>query len=559
MSVVDLSTPYEKKTVEQWLNDVDYDFVGYMPSDEALFFVNFIKEVNGGSDENETPIIHLAMMDNVFNTDRRCAILVFRGAGKTTVFAEYLILFIAAFGKFPGFGPVSLLLYVTDSIENGVKNLRRNVEHRYQESDFLKRLIPNQKIKIGTEGTGFVDLDKYEEQVAGGRKFTDIRLEFVNNKGHKTIVKGYGATTGVRGAKEMGKRPQVALLDDLVSDTDATSPTVINTIENTVYKAVSKALHPQKQKMIWLGTPFNAKDPLYKAVESGAWKVSVFPVCERFPVSKEEFKGAWEDRFTYEHILAEYREAIALGKPDNFNQELMLRIMSDEDRLIRDGDWREYERKNIMANKHRFNFYITTDFATSSKKSSDYSVISVWAYSNNGDWFLVDGICEQQLMDKNINDLFKMVSIYKPLSVGIEVTGQQGGFISWIEKEMINKNIYFNIATSNNSNMPGIRPVSDKLTRFNQVLPLFKQHKFWFPVEMKGSKYWNELMDELSNVSKSGFKSKHDDVCDTISMLSEMEVFAPSEEILPNVDGDSPWSRFFGNENETRSGGSTIF
>lgn len=34
---------------------------------------------------------------------------------------------------------------------------------------------------------------------------------------------GYGAKTGVRGTKEMGTRPRLAVLDDLVSDEDARS------------------------------------------------------------------------------------------------------------------------------------------------------------------------------------------------------------------------------------------------------------------------------------------------------------------------------------------------
>ena len=136
------------RTVEDYLNDVNYDFKGYVPQKEALLFVNFIKEVNDGSEENETPVIHLKMMDSVFNKEPMCAILVFRGAGKTTVFAEYLILFIAAFGYMPGFGNVDFILYVTDSIENGVRNLRRNVEFRYNNSEFLQRLIPNQRISL---------------------------------------------------------------------------------------------------------------------------------------------------------------------------------------------------------------------------------------------------------------------------------------------------------------------------------------------------------------------------------------------------------------------------
>lgn len=524
---------YEQKTVESWLRETDYQFMGYMPEKEALFFVNFIKEVNAGFEENETPLVHLKMMDRVFNQDRRCAILCHRGIGKTTLFAEYLVLFIAAFGYFPGFGLVNLLLYVTDSIENGVKNLRRNVEFRYGESDFLQKLIPDKRITVGTNGTGHVGLNDYEDAFATGRKFTDIRLEFRNNKGHILVVKGYGAKTGVRGAKELGKRPTVAILDDLVSDMDAESPTVIKTIENTIYKAVSKALHPTQQKMVWLGTPFNARDPLYKAVESGAWRVSVYPICEHFPCSREEFRGSWEDRFPYEYVQAEYEEAQSLKLPENFNQELMLRIMSDEDRLVEDGDIRKYRRDTFLKKRRLYNYYITTDFATSEEESSDYSVISVWAINHKGYWFWVDGICKKQLMDKNINDLFRLAQKwrYNLQSVGIEVSGQQQGFVSIIENLMLEKSIYFNLATENNKNKPGIRPNTNKMVRFNTVLPWFKQKKMYFPLELMEEDAMKECMDELQLAAKGGFKSKHDDFIDSISMLSSLVVFRPSDEI----------------------------
>lgn len=526
-----LVTKYPKKPVEDWLLEVDYEFVGYMPKAEALLFVNFIKEVNGGSEENETPIVHLKMMDTVFNDDKRCAILCHRGIGKTTLFGEYLILFIAAFGYFPGFGIANLILYVTDSIENGVKNLRRNVEHRYSNSEFLQRLIPNKKISIGTNGAGFVSTEDYEAQSAAGHKFTDIRLEFVNNKGHKTVVKGYGAKTGVRGAKEMGIRPSIAILDDLVSDTDAESATVIRTIENTVYKAVSKALHPTKQKIVWLGTPFNARDPLYKAVESGAWRVSVYPICERFPVEREVFRGSWEDRFTYEYVFDEHNEAQAVGLPENFNQELMLRIMSDEDRLIADFEIGWYKRNSVLLNRGRFNFYITTDFAVSEKASSDYSVISVWALNSKGFWFWVDGICRKQLMDQNIKDLFRLAQLYKPQQVGIEISGQQRGFISWIQDQMIVRNNFFSLASENNEGNPGIMPNTNKLVRFNIMLPYYKANMMYFPEEMRNTPPMLEMLDETQLASKSGFKSKHDDFLDTVSMLGSMTIWKPSEDI----------------------------
>jgi phage terminase large subunit-like protein len=506
-------TPWK---VEDYLNHIDYSRdLTYVPSLFALEFVNFIKMVNGvDGEENKTPLVHYKMLDTITHRGARVINLCHRGIAKTTVMGEYLFLYLGVYGEIPGFGKVDLSLYVSDSIENGVKNMRKNLEFRYENSDFLKQYIPE-------------------------ARFTDIRWEFKNASGSCFIVKGYGAKTGVRGAKEMGKRPQLAVLDDLISDEDARSATVIAAVEDTVYKAVNYALHPKKNMIIWSGTPFNAKDPLYKAVESGAWAVNVFPVCEQYPCAREDFRGSWPDRFTFDYVKTQYDAAVKLGKVETFNQELMLRIMSDEDRLILDSEIQWYRRENVLKYRSKFNFYITTDFATSAKQSADWSVISVWAINNNGDWFWVDGICKRQDMGKNVEDLFRLAQMYRPQSVGVEVTGQQSGFIPWIRDQMLSRNVYFTFATENNKNEPGIRPTTNKMQRFNLVVPLFKLGKVFFPLEMKTSPIMVECVTELSLASQSGFKSKHDDFIDTISMLALLNAWRPCEDaVMQHVEGD---------------------
>ena len=500
-------------TVEDHVNRVLYSVdKDYIPSDFALEFVNFIKLVNGeDGEENLTPVLHYKMLDEVRGMRQNICNMLFRGSAKTTVLGEYLFLYIGVYGSIPGFGKVDLALYVSDSMENGVKNMRKNLEYRYENSEFLQQYITSVK-------------------------FTDSRWEFNNIDGNRFIVKGYGAKTGVRGAKEMGKRPQLAVLDDLVSDEDARSATVIASIEDTVYKAVDYALHPTKKKVIWSGTPFNARDPLYKAVESGAWYVNVYPVCENFPCSREDFRGAWEDRFTYDYVLAQYNKALKSGKIDTFNQELMLRIMSDEDRLITDEDITWYSRNLVLNLKGMFNFYITTDFATSEKDSSDFSVISVWAYNSNGDWLWVDGICKKQLMDKNIEDLFRLAQMYKPQEVGVEVSGQQNGFIAWIKREMIVRNQFFTLASDNNGNKEGIRPNTNKMVRFNVVVPWFKSKKIWLPEELRHDPRIVELLNELRLATPKGFKSKYDDFIDTLSMLASLNPWKPSEQAPTNSE-----------------------
>lgn len=516
--------------VEDYLKNISYSLdPTYVPSLFALEFVNFIKLCNGvEGEENKTPLVHYKMLDTLTDGGKRIINLCHRGIAKTTLMAEYLFLFLATYGEIPGFGSVNVALYVSDSIENGVKNMRKNLEHRWEKSDFLKQWVPH-------------------------KSFTDIRWEFRNKDGKVIVIKGYGAKTGVRGAKELGQRPELAVLDDLISDEDARSPTVIAAVEDTVYKAVTYALHPTRNMIIWSGTPFNAKDPLYKAVESGAWKTNVFPVCEKFPCSREEFRGSWPDRFTFDYVLDQYESAKKLGKIETFNQELMLRIMSDEDRLIQDHDIAWYHIDGVRRNRHRFNFYITTDWAVSEKQRADFNFISVWAYSNSGDWFWVDGICKRQTMDKTVDDLFRLAQKWRPQAVAVETTGQQAGFIPWLKQEMMNRNIYFTLATRDAVGTQELKKLvatnANKLEKFNVVVPWFKQRKIHLPIELKNTDPILELVDELSLVTPAGFKSKHDDGADTCSQLPLLNAWKPSESAPVSQDGDGIW------EIETEEGG----
>jgi predicted phage terminase large subunit-like protein len=519
------------KSVEEYLDDVNYEFKGYVPTKEALLFVNFIKEVNGGSEENETPVIHLKLMDSVFNEESMCAILVFRGAGKTTLFAEYLILFIAAFGYMPGFGKVEYLIYVTDSIENGVRNLRRNIEFRYQNSEFLQKLIPNHKIEVISDVDASYELEDMNDAVKAGVRFTDVRLELRNYRGDVVVVRGYGVSTGVRGTKEFGKRPTVAILDDLLSDDDARSSTIIDSVNDIIYKAVDKALHPTNRKTIYLGTPFNANDPLYVAIESGAWKSSVFPVCEKFPVSKKEFKGAWEDRFTYEAILRQYATAFKVNRPASFYQEMMLRIHSEEDVIIPTGSIIVVDSDVAKSDIEDCNIYITTDFATSTKSKADYSTMVVWKHDSNDNLTIIDGYCKRSRMEDNINTLFEFNEKYKPQLVGIEISGQQGGFVDWINMESRRRKETIILAKQKgreHTNDVGIRPTKNKILRLERVAPLVRRGKIKIARDVLEGSYGKELYTELKLASSKSFMSKHDDAIDSFSQIMDLNIYKPS-------------------------------
>lgn len=508
-----------KQSLDEWLDQVSYaelNSTAYVPSQFAFIFMNMIKLINGAEGEShKTPPVHLKMLDKLTSGAQNIVNLVFRGAAKTTLFGEYFFPIVAILGELPNLGKVSGAIYVSDSMDNGAKSLRKNMEHRYYRSDFLQEWLPE-------------------------AKFTDNFIEFINREGHQFGLRLFGAKTGLRGTKVYGKRPTLCVLDDLISDEAGKSKADMQAIKDTVYKGVNYALDPVNRLTIFNGTPFNSEDIIIQAVESGAWDANVWPVCERFPCEREEFVGAWEDRFSYDFVKQQYDEAVLNGQTAAFYQEMMLRISSDDDRLVQDGEIRWFNRKLLLDTKQNYNFYITTDFATSAKQTADFSVISVWAYSANGDWLWVDGVCERMTMDKTIDHLFRLVQIYKPQTVGVEITGQQGAFISWLQREMMTRNIWFNFASSEKSGAPGIRPVTDKLSRFNLVVPWFKAGKMWWPEEMRDTKIVGEFMQEIRLATTHGLKGK-DDCLDTISQLGYLKPWKPQDAVPMTTDEKEMW------------------
>lgn len=493
-----------KKTVDDYLNEIDYrELNHYRPTAFSIAYMNFVKMVNAGKEDiQSSPVLHYKMIDGLVGKKTHIANLCSRGLAKTTMYGEMLVLYLAVFNTIPDFGKVDVIMYVADSMENGAKSFRKNVESRYNESAFLKKYLPEVK-------------------------FTDNDILFTNLNGEQTYVRMFGAKSGVRGFKMFGNRPVLAILDDLVSDEDANSATQLDKIKDTIYNGVNQALNPMRKKIVFNGTPFNKNDPLYEAIESGKWHSNVFPVCNEFPCAREDFVGAWESRFTYDFLMNEYELAVATGRVKSFKQELMLRIASVEDRMIQDDDIRWFNAHELLTNSQRYNFVITTDFATSTQRKADYTVIGVWALDNKGNRYLVDGKIGRQLMNQTFDDIFSLVQKYNPILVGIEVSGQQGAFISLLRQEMVERNIFFPIAKGKDGSREGIPARTNKMERLRLSIPFWKTGKMYLPNDLKSTTLIQELLDELAMVTIDGIKSKHDDCLDMVSQLEQMNLIYP--------------------------------
>jgi len=536
----------DKYSVNDLLDNVDYSFPGYIPSVDAFDFINFMQLVLGEPPENKNSLAHYFMMDVIFGhvdvwkyygfqsdiaRSNYYAVMCHREFSKSVLLGSMLTLYMAYHGRLPGFGSVNFGGYIGNSVRGGVRQNMQTIAGVYKDSDYLQ--------------------DKFEST-----HFTDMAVKFVRHpkrntkgditkreakEGHRTFVmEGYGAMAGPRGSRDGLIRPQFFIIDDVIKNAaDARSDVILGNVMQMIEEDIGYALSTSNAFCIYIGTPFNLRDPLMNALIDGTWTPIVFPIAETISlgITKEEFKGSWEDRHTYEKVMVKYRTAVHKGTLAAFMQEMMLRVASEEDRVIKpDMLANTFSRTDVMAKGSSYNWYITTDFTTTGKKSSDFSAMGVWAVNNNGDHMLVDLVVQKLELRDQYMKLLELVRKYKPMTgyinVGIETSGQQKAHIFALKELMIKHNTYFTIAFQKGKNTEGIMRTSadgNKFEYFMRVVPLFQMNKIWFARELEQTADFQELITELTYVTHLGFGAKHDDALDIVSQLNELNIIEPMD------------------------------
>lgn len=563
-------------SVDEALDNIDLTFNGYTPSEDALKFFNIVRLVLGEDPEVDNGLMHYFLVDLVFGNvtqenfpyspdinsrirlnPRKIAIIASRFSAKSTIITAFMPIYIAVTGKMPNFGDVMFWVSFGDSQQAGAKVQANTIRDICEDSVFCK---------------------EYFEKM----RFTDEECEFLRKgngpeKKRAFMFKVKGAAGGsVRGIRYRTERPQIFTFDDIIkNEADANSPIIMAKLKSMIYSDAENALG-RKGKIIIVNTPFNKKDPVYAALESGVWTPVCLPICEKIYLGmpKSEYRGSWESMKSFEQVMEKYEDSYYGDTLREFNQELMLRISSEEDKLIKKDQIQWYSRKSLEKNLGAYNIYMTTDLTASNSLKGDFSVVMAWAVNSNNDWFMLDAVVRKMTIEEQYKPIFEMNRKWgarygRNVNVGIEIDGQQQLNLFNLKKQMIENNSFFTFARQVGSphGKEGIsrrQATGAKHEQFMRVHPLFQQHKIYFPEELKGTPDMKEILNELDYVTYEGIGSKHDDALDGISMLASIDVILPSadanvnpEKELNNVDSGY-WGEFELEEEES-FGGSTVF
>ena len=545
-----MASEIKKFDLDAALDSIDLSFNGYSPTEDALEFFVLMRMVQGEDFEFETPMFHYWLVDLMFgnvtrdhypyskevrdsitiNTKRIC-IVASRGIAKSTVVTAFYPVYCAIKGITPDGVKTEFHLLVAASQQGGGRVMAKAVQSLCEDSVFCQQYFESMR-------------------------FTETESEFIrkpDSSAKSTKVKNrvflcryIGIGGGIRGVRSNigAERPDHIIFDDVILNSDtAYSETIMGSLRTTIKADAINALRGGgKGKIFSVATPFHLLDPVIEMLTGGAYTPVAIPICENIyeGMPESEYIGAWPSMHPYHAVIEQYESAVASNATKEFNQERMLRISSDEDRMIQDNMIEWYSRKDLLKDIGAYNIYITTDFTTTSEAKSDFSAISVWAVNSNRDFFLVDLCVKRQGIGEQYNELFRMVNFWsshgKAVEVGVETDGQQKAHIFALKEMMIKRSEWFTFARQKGAKIGSQGILSrqsggNKHERFRFMLPQFQNHKVHFPHELKDTPDMREALKQLKYTTWEAFGG-HDDFCDTVSQLGMMEIIYPM--VSPN-------------------------
>ena len=552
-------------TVDKLLDHIDLKLEWYIPSLEAVEFFMFIRLVLGEEPENLNSKPQYFLIDSIFKNPNvepffqargivmdefpaETVVLCSREFSKS-VLTTYVILYMAYKGTFAIYGKINYGLYVSDSMRNGVKKMMGRLKAVYYESEFLQAEF--EEANFTQEECILVRHPRSPKE----RQLYDLYVnqqgkskEMVPGRMKRTFkVDGLGCATSSRGASNALTRPQFVFIDDVVAnEVDASSSTILNSIESTIEADIRGGLSGSGYFMVVIGTPYNKKDPVYRRVEEGLMLPVVFPRAAKMPeqgMKATDFESVWPDRHTFKKCRMEYKNAKKAEDDGNgykmkkLTQEHYLRITNSKDSLIKDIDSLWFSSKSLGKHLDGYKLVLTTDYTASNELRGDFSVNYMWAVNSNRDWFMIDISVKRQTIEQQYNTTMQMVQKWvqrtgKSVEVAVELDGQQRINVYALKQLQIKENIWFTFSKQIGA-AAGVQGFSrkkaggDKHSQFMRIHHLFQNGNIFFAEEFKDSPDMVELLEELKYITYDSINSKHDDALDGISAIGTLDIIYP--------------------------------
>lgn len=293
---------------------------------------------------------------------------------------------------------------------------------------------------------------------------------------HPVNVLGFGITGGFRGINLDDYRPDLIILDDVISDENAANETQREKIINLALGAVKYSLARRSEvpdaKLVILNTPLDfadlsemaKKDPQFVSASFGCW------TPETAHLAIEEQESSWPAAFPSEELRTEKRASIARNRYSIFAREKECNLIVPEDHAFR-TEWLQYfgEPGDPMPEPDLDETWVemaidpvpppTDKQLAEGLKHKDYESIAVggrW----KGKFFLLDQI-HNRGHDPNwtISMVFTLAMRWRVRKIIVEQVAYQK-VLEWMLKEAMKKTGRYWL----------VEPFPDKRKKYNRII-----------------------------------------------------------------------------------------
>jgi len=438
---------------------------------EPLHRLRFVKNIAPQIFEGKTktPRFHIDSLNLVEERYRFTAIVVFRGASKTTINNKAYVSTEIFFNHEP------YTQIVSKDSNKAMKFVRD-----------IRKLFEAMMLRGYAVTKGEVWKDDYFEVIIDGSK--------------KCVVEAIGAGEDPRGNTADFQRPTLIVIDDLESKSgkypigNAKSR---EKLSNWFFDDLKPGLHPTKGRMIFLGTILHKDSLLNRCLHDPEWAHMTVPIIK-------DGKSAWPSRFSVAEILRVRDSYARRGKLSNFSREYMNKPVADEKVLFKEEYFKYFSHvefegvpeqrhiKNaqktvtILIQKPRYivfndgtkldlaacSIYTTEDVA-SGDKIGDRTAIVTCAYDGLGNRYVLE--VKSGWWDPFEKGVYSMETYltWKPLYFGIEKGGMQNDFHSSIEVLQLEEDVKIPVVGLSHGGI-------NKNIRIGNMQPSFVAGNTWF-------------------------------------------------------------------------------
>lgn len=414
--MTDAAQPTLKELVQLGAVDTEFFNRTFFPRAARLASPSFAPRLNAALENPRHRLLNLR---------------VFRGGTKTTR--------LRMFGaKRAAYGISRTILYVGASEDHAVRSIqwmRGQIEEKLGKDGTLRRPPLAEAFDLRLEKKGEAEI----------RIFHGIDT-------HPIWLLGVGITGNIRGINFDDYRPDLILLDDVLTDESAATAAQREKISTLIMGAVKNSLisavEEPNAKLVMLQTPLDDDDASGRAARSEEWHTESFgcwtPETEDAPI--DEQISSWPEMFPTKTLRDQKRLAIADNRYSVFAKEMECKLISSEKSAFLQPwlrYWDDLPPKGGIT-------CISIDPVpppspkqiASNLKTKDYEAISVVTRSE-GNYFLRDyRMHKGHEPDWTVATIFELVRMYRPHVIVLEMVAAQR-YLEWmLRKAMERQRLY---------------------------------------------------------------------------------------------------------------------